>query len=403
MDNPLDGRPYLDEALSLSEKLKFENGKLWTLSYLGNVYRITGNTAKALEYLFTGLSLADKLNNAERRPIILNTIGNCYKTEGQNAKAIEYYFKALEIEVQKKFELGQTRCFYNLGASYTGQGDSALKENNISYADSRYKIALDYFDKSLVLSEKLNQKHGIVLNYNTMGNIQKSLGNFEKASEFFNKSLTVAKELEDPESIGIAMFNIGDVMVKKVSKANRTERLAVYRKALPFFENSYQACLDLGDMNGRVESLIPLYSFTDSLGDRGKAFEYYKEYIHYRDSIYNKENTEKAVRAEMNFELEKKEAEARLVQERAASENRKQKLVIYFVIGILLLVLIFSVIVLRSYQQKRKANIEITKQKHIIEDKQRAILDSIHYAKRIQTAFLTSEKYISRELDKLKR
>ena len=37
----------------------------------------------------------------------------------------------------------------------------------------------------------------------------------------------------------------------------------------------------------------------------------------------------------------------------------------------------------------------------MIEEKQKEILDSIHYAKRIQTALLTSEKYIERNLNKL--
>ena len=55
----------------------------------------------------------------------------------------------------------------------------------------------------------------------------------------------------------------------------------------------------------------------------------------------------------------------------------------------------------RSYKQKQKINIEITQQKHIIEEKQKEILDSIYYAKRIQTALITPEKYIDRVLNKL--
>ena len=46
---------------------------------------------------------------------------------------------------------------------------------------------------------------------------------------------------------------------------------------------------------------------------------------------------------------------------------------------------------------------EIAKQKEVIEEKQKEILDSIHYAKRIQTALLTNEKYIERVLRERKR
>ena len=68
--------------------------------------------------------------------------------------------------------------------------------------------------------------------------------------------------------------------------------------------------------------------------------------------------------------------------------------------GILILVIGFAVFAYRSFLQKQKANIEITKQKEIIEEKQKEILDSIHYAKRIQTALLPSEKYIGRNLNR---
>ncbi len=39
--------------------------------------------------------------------------------------------------------------------------------------------------------------------------------------------------------------------------------------------------------------------------------------------------------------------------------------------------------------------------KQDVDEKQKEILDSIHYAKRIQTALITSEKYIEKNLNKL--
>ncbi|MFI5142288.1 MAG: PP2C family protein-serine/threonine phosphatase, partial [Bacteroidia bacterium] len=67
-------------------------------------------------------------------------------------------------------------------------------------------------------------------------------------------------------------------------------------------------------------------------------------------------------------------------------------------VGILLLVFGFAVFAYRSYLQKQKANVEITHQKEVIEEKQKEILDSIHYAKRIQRAVITSDNYIAQHL-----
>ncbi len=71
--------------------------------------------------------------------------------------------------------------------------------------------------------------------------------------------------------------------------------------------------------------------------------------------------------------------------------------------------LLLSLLALNAYRQKQKANKmiishieEVEKHKHIIEEKQKEILDSIHYAKRIQTALLPSERYMVRNLKKFK-
>jgi hypothetical protein len=58
--------------------------------------------------------------------------------------------------------------------------------------------------------------------------------------------------------------------------------------------------------------------------------------------------------------------------------------------------------------QKQKVIIEeqkkvVEEQKHLVEEKQLEILDSIHYAKRIQNAHLPSEKYFVRSLGRLRR
>jgi len=46
---------------------------------------------------------------------------------------------------------------------------------------------------------------------------------------------------------------------------------------------------------------------------------------------------------------------------------------------------------------------EVEEQKNLVEEKQKEILDSIHYAKRIQTALLPNNKYIDKNLNRLKK
>ncbi|HWY13312.1 MAG TPA: hypothetical protein VN026_18425 [Bacteroidia bacterium] len=79
-------------------------------------------------------------------------------------------------------------------------------------------------------------------------------------------------------------------------------------------------------------------------------------------------------------------------------ESKSKNLPQYLnILTILYLALMFS----RVKKAKREVvdkNKEIETQKRLVEEKQKDILDSIHYAKRIQTSLLPTEKYIDKIL-----
>ena len=126
----------------------------------------------------------------------------------------------------------------------------------------------------------------------------------------------------------------------------------------------------------------------------------------------------------MTYDFEKKEAVANAEHKKelenqtelAEEKSRKQNLIIIFVIGGLLLVLIFAGFVFRSLRITRKQkniieeqkNIvekqkeEVEHQKLIVEEHQKEIIDSITYARRIQQSLLPTEKYIEKNLNRLK-
>ncbi|PJA09903.1 MAG: hypothetical protein COX70_00450 [Flavobacteriales bacterium CG_4_10_14_0_2_um_filter_32_8] len=58
--------------------------------------------------------------------------------------------------------------------------------------------------------------------------------------------------------------------------------------------------------------------------------------------------------------------------------------------------------VLRTLSLTRKQKAIIEKQKELVEEKNNEILASIRYAKRIQDALMTSQKYIERNIKRLK-
>ena len=171
---------------------------------------------------------------------------------------------------------------------------------------------------------------------------------------------------------------------------------------------------EIGFKEAIKESYRNLADLENQLGNYKLSLENYKQYIIYKDSLLNEENTKKTVQQQMQYEFDKKESETKTEQDKkdviANEEKQKQKIVIASVTAGLILVLILAIVIFRSLRQNQKKNKIITeqkliveKQKELVEEKQKEILDSIHYAKRIQTALITSEKYISKQLQILQK
>jgi len=79
-------------------------------------------------------------------------------------------------------------------------------------------------------------------------------------------------------------------------------------------------------------------------------------------------------------------------------ELKKQKVLTWSAIIVLLLVLGFAIYAYRSFRQKRKMNHELDFQNKSIEQKNREITDSISYAKRIQDAILPTSETVKKVL-----
>jgi len=161
----------------------------------------------------------------------------------------------------------------------------------------------------------------------------------------------------------------------------------------------------VGTIEGLIEDHKSLYELYSLINKPDKAFTHFKKYIELRDSVYNEENTKKLVKAEMNFEFKKKEAINKAKQE-------QQRLIIYGITFFLLLLIVFSFFIYNRFkitnkqkliieQQKKEVEVQreiALEQKKISEDRKQEILDSIHYASRIQRAMITSNEYISQQL-----
>lgn len=62
--------------------------------------------------------------------------------------------------------------------------------------------------------------------------------------------------------------------------------------------------------------------------------------------------------------------------------------------------MVFLLIVFKNLQKQKLLTKKVENQAHELKEKQKKILDSIHYAKRIQMAFMPNSKIINKQLNK---
>lgn len=101
----------------------------------------------------------------------------------------------------------------------------------------------------------------------------------------------------------------------------------------------------------------------------------------------------------------------------ALREKNKQGIIRNAFISGFVFLLLIALLILRGYRNKQKANLIISKQKQDVEkakeiiehqkkevdEKQKDILDSIRYAKRIQQSLMMPQKHIDKTLERLKK
>jgi tetratricopeptide (TPR) repeat protein len=412
---------YYFSSLKIRKVIGDKKGVAESYNNRGNVYSKLGSFSEALNNYFACLKISQEIGDQNVIATSLNNIGNIYLYQGNYVEALENYFACLKISESRGYKMYIASAYRNIGNVYINQGkfieaveyhfaslkiseaiadkpNIAVSYNNIGniyFVQGNYPEALKYYTNALKIKQDIGEKKGIALSYHGIGNVYFSQGNLQEALKKHIASIKISEDIGDIEGLSNSYLSIGTIYTK----------LARNREAEEYLYKSIQLAKEIGVKESLKESFHLLSEIDSAKLDFKGAYENHKLYILYRDSIDNEETRKKTVQSQMTYDFEKKEAATQSEQDKKdviANEELKQKEQQrnYFVIGFALVGLL-AIFILRGYKQKQKANFIITQQKgevekskHIIEEKNKDITDSINYAKRIQRATLPHRKDI---------
>jgi tetratricopeptide (TPR) repeat protein len=236
-------------------------------------------------------------------------------------------------------------------------------------------------------------------------------GDLDKATYYYKKSLAIAEEINGRAEIGTVLCNLGGVYLDQKN----------YDKALEATTRSLKLNMEIASLEKIKNSALTMNKIYKATGNYEKALQNYHLYIKMRDSLNNEEIKKASIRSLYKYEYEKKaaadsvshakESELKnMVIEKKEAQLDGERKTQYVLYGGLSLVMVFAGFMFNRFKitQKQKAIIELKEkeaqqQKHTIEEKQKEILDSINYARRIQTAHMPTNKYIEKNIERLKK
>ncbi len=381
---------HMELEMARAKKIKYWETK--ALNTIGASYQIKGNYIKAIDFYQQCLKIREELKDLPGVASSLANIGSIYINIDQFAKALEYQQRSLKLAEEMKSMASIASSLNNIGIIYQNLAD--------------YPKALDYNQRSLKAYEELGDKQGIAASCANIGNTYATMGDNGKALEYQLKSNAIAREMGDKFGESTSLTAIGKTYMKQKK----------FPLALECLNRSNAIAKETEDILSEKEVTEVLYETYKEMGNYTKALSFYERFIILKDSMLRDDNQRLIANKELEYQYEKKAAADSVVnaEERKVThalilaknaqieQDNTQKWALY---GGLCLLLLFGALMYNRFRItiKQKNIIEVQKletekQKAIIEEKQKEILASISYAKRLQEAILPPHSLIKQHL-----
>ena len=368
---------YNDYMLAMAEN--GDGSKLYliyqaaALNNIGYAADNQGNVKKAIDYYNRALKIREKAGDKSGIAESTNNLGSLYSYQNDMKAAISCYEKAVKLYEEIGDIKSSAKSLNNLGNAY-------------NYFDN-YKKSIEYNSKALSIQEKYGDELGMSNSLSNLGGANEALGDTNKAVEYYKKALALRMKIGDISGMSESYCDLGDIYYNQNNKL-----------AKEYADRSFQYASEVGFPNDIQNASLLLSKVYQKINEPAKALEMYKLFIKMRDSTNNIELVREATSSKYDWQEKQLKLEHEKQSAVSAAEIKKQKMLLLLIFAIAIAIGIIAILVFKNMQRYKKAKKIIEVQKQLVEEKQKEILDSIRYAKRIQNAVLKEQEHISTHL-----
>jgi serine phosphatase RsbU (regulator of sigma subunit)/predicted negative regulator of RcsB-dependent stress response len=369
-------------------------------------FNYTTNIDSALYYYELGRQISEEMNSYSAIMVSYSNIANVYQNKGDLSKAIELYNKALSYESKTTDKTGVLSAMNNMSNIYMYLGDTTT---SLLYLKRCFLIAKESNDQnmkahllhnigalmskknaltgmqsiktSLSIRRQIGDKKGATHSLLMLSEINLKLNNINAAKAYLEEAKEFVNETNNHNIIALYHRTLGDI---NLHYDNTDEIIKNYSIAIDHFKKSE-------NVNELVETLSNIIGYCNKRSELKKyKLEFIEQYYIY-SKVLNKSAAQRAAsQSKYENELKIKEAEQKIKDEKSLSEKVIQRNITIAITSVLILTLLFSFFIFKALRANREKTKVINKQKHLVEEKQKEIIDSINYSKRIQNSFIPS-------------
>jgi serine phosphatase RsbU (regulator of sigma subunit)/tetratricopeptide (TPR) repeat protein len=367
-----------DSANAISQNFNWQHGEASALNSLAYVNIYESNLKDALNNAVHALEISEATGDEKNKSFASLMVGFVHLSLEEFDEVLPYYHKSLAIRLESgtNYEIGFTYSY--LGNYY----------QSINLLDS----SMVYHELSLLYRLKTDDIRSIADSYLLIGGIYLKQNDLEHALRYMKKAESHYLSINDEKRIAETYRNIAEVYLLQENDLQAEHYLlGAFKKA--------EATKSIDNL---IETNKNLADLKKKQGDYKQAFSYLEGHLFAKDSLFNHSKYREITKQILKHDHEK---EKRFKEIEFAQEQERQSIIVISVSVLSAVLLGFLLFIINRLKLARKQKSIIEQQKldvdkafDSLEEKSQEILDSINYAKRIQTAILPSEKELKLHL-----
>ncbi len=414
--------PIVDSLKKIASTVKKDSAaKLYVK--IANIF--TGVNSDSVRKYAGIAALLAEANSVVKGDVFVQ-FGNSYHMENKMDSALSYYKKALVYFQKTGNDKGIGKVYQSFALVKNSTGD--------------FSGAIEDSKKAAVIFEKINWRVGVINVYNNIASSCVKLNNYPGAISYAKMAFSNSKLLNDSLKYYSMMSSYGsklchssqvDSAIYYVNLSSSfLEKNTMYNLLIPAYINlalvldskgpAFQKATKAALLKAKNYSLLSgakdnlrfvykdlamVYLFEKNYDS---AKYYFSQTLSVIDTLAQQQAMQLTHEMEAKYETEKKELQIQnqsLEIDFKERQNEQKSFIILLGSLALLGSGFFGVIAFVNFRKTKKANLiienqkmqvefkneEITRQKELVDIKQKEIIDSINYAKRIQQAVLTGE------------